>query len=55
VLDFHGPLVEARTTGVERLDPAPLVARSRLLQLLDGDDREAPYRAERLTGRRQRA
>jgi predicted DNA-binding transcriptional regulator AlpA len=37
VLDFHGPLLEARTTGVERLDPAPLVARSRLLQLLDGE------------------
>lgn len=46
VLDFHGPLVEARTTGVERLDPAPLVARSRLLQLLDGDD-EPPFRVRR--------
>ncbi|MDO9409343.1 MerR family DNA-binding transcriptional regulator [Patulibacter sp.] len=45
VLDFHGPLVEARTTGVERLDPAPLVARSRLLQVLDGDD--APIRLRR--------
>ncbi|MEV4421125.1 MerR family DNA-binding transcriptional regulator [Patulibacter sp. NPDC049589] len=46
VLDFHGPLVEARTTGVERLDPAPLVARSRLLQILDGDA-EAPIRIRR--------
>ncbi|WP_026910051.1 MerR family DNA-binding transcriptional regulator [Patulibacter minatonensis] len=46
VLDFHGPLVEARTTGVERLDPAPLVARSRLLQLLDGDV-EQPIRVRR--------
>lgn len=46
VLDFHGPLVAARTTGVERLDPAPLVARSRLLQLLDGGD-PAPFRVRR--------
>jgi hypothetical protein len=45
VLDFHGPLLEARTTGVERLDPAPLVARSRLLQVLDGD--VAPIRVRR--------
>jgi len=45
VMDFHGPLVEARTTGVERLDPAPLVARSRLLQVLDGDD--GPIRIRR--------
>lgn len=46
VLDFHGPLPEARTTGVERLDPAPLVARSRLLQILDGDTAE-PIRVRR--------
>lgn len=45
VLDFHGPLLEGRTTGVERLDPAPLVARSRLLQVLDGDDE--PIRVRR--------
>lgn len=38
VLDFLGPMRDGRTTGVERLDPAPLVARSRLLQLLDGDE-----------------
>jgi len=37
VVDFHGPLPERRANGVERLDPAPLVARSRLLQLLEGD------------------
>ncbi|EHN11647.1 transcriptional regulator MerR family [Patulibacter medicamentivorans] len=45
VLDFHGPLLERRTTGVERLDGAPLVARSRLLQVLEGDD--APFRVRR--------
>ncbi|MCK9250481.1 MAG: MerR family DNA-binding transcriptional regulator [Solirubrobacteraceae bacterium] len=45
VLDFHGPLVERRTTGVERLDGAPLVARSRLLQLLDGG--QEPFRVRR--------
>lgn len=45
VLDFHGPLEATRTTGVERLDPAPLVARSRLLQLLDGD--AEPFRVRR--------
>ncbi len=47
VLDFHGPLVATRTTGVERLDPAPLVARSRLLQLLDGGSDAAPFRVRR--------
>ncbi len=47
VLDFHGPLVAARTTGVERLDPAPLVARSRLLQILDGSADAAPFRLRR--------
>ncbi|MBF6618733.1 MAG: MerR family DNA-binding transcriptional regulator [Patulibacter sp.] len=47
VLDFHGPLVAARTTGVERLDPAPLVARSRLLQILDGSADAAPFRMRR--------
>lgn len=47
VLDFHGPLVATRTTGVERLDPAPLVARSRLLQLLDGGDDATPFRVRR--------
>ncbi|WP_320668887.1 MerR family DNA-binding transcriptional regulator [Patulibacter defluvii] len=45
VLDFHGPLLERRSTGVERLDGAPLVARSRLLQVLEGDD--APFRVRR--------
>lgn len=47
VLDFHGPLVATRTTGVERLDPAPLVARSRLLQLLDGGGDATPFRVRR--------
>lgn len=48
VVDFHGPLVATRTTGVERLDPAPLVARSRLLQLLDGGGGDAePFRMRR--------
>jgi predicted DNA-binding transcriptional regulator AlpA len=44
VVDFHGPLPERRAQGVERLDPAPLVARSRLLQLLDGEE---PFRVRR--------
>lgn len=35
VVDFRGPLDTRRSTGVERLDGSALVARSRLMQLLD--------------------
>jgi predicted DNA-binding transcriptional regulator AlpA len=47
VLDFHGPLDAGRQTGVERLDPAPLVARSRLLQVLDDEDGDDRVRIRR--------
>lgn len=46
VVDFRGPLDTRRSTGVERLDGSALVARSRLLQLLEEGD-AAPMRLRR--------